>query len=69
MTKRIKECIPLLLENRDLTSDDVKAATEEIMQGEETASQVAVIPIALEKEGETVSEVTAFAQVIREFRR
>lgn len=66
---RIKECIPLLLENRDLTSNDAKSAMKEIMQGEATPSQIAAFLIALKKKGETVDEVTAFAQVMREFSR
>src|SRR5207245_9603462 len=63
----IKECIPLLLENHELTSDQAKATMKEIMSGEATSSQVAAFLIGLKKKRETADEVTALAQVMREF--
>src|SRR3989441_3650974 len=65
----IKECIPLLLENHELTSDQAKATMKEIMSGEATSSQVAAFLIGLKKKRETADEVTALAQVMREFSR
>src|SRR5207245_3123589 len=64
-----KECIPLLLENHELTSDQAKATMKEIMSGEATSSQVAAFLIGLKKKRETADEVTALAQVMREFSR
>src|SRR2546427_2703385 len=65
----IKECIPLLLENHELTSDQAKATMKEIMSGEATSSQVAAFLIGLKKKRETADEVAALAQVMREFSR
>ncbi len=65
----IRECIPLLLENHELTSDQAKATMKEIMSGEATSSQVAAFLIGLKKKQETADEVTALAQVMREFSR
>jgi anthranilate phosphoribosyltransferase len=63
----IRECIPLLLENHELTSEQARATMKEIMSGEATSSQVAAFLIGLKKKRETVEEVTALAQVMREF--
>src|SRR5438094_9155177 len=63
----IKECIPLLLENHELTPDQAKTTMTEIMSGEATSSQVAAFLIGLKKKRETADEVTALAQVMREF--
>src|SRR6266581_1943749 len=65
----IKECIPLLLENHELTPDQAKTTMKEIMSGEATSSQVAAFLIGLKKKRETADEVTALAQVMREFSR
>src|SRR2546427_2059563 len=65
----IRECIPLLLENHELTPDQAKATMKEIMSGEATSSQVAAFLIGLKKKRETADEVTALAQVMREFSR
>ncbi len=65
----IRECIPLLLENHELTSDQAKASMKEIMSGEATSSQVAAFLIGLKQKRETADEVTALAQVMREFSR
>ena len=65
----IRECIPLLLENHELTTDQAKATMKEIMSGEATSSQVAAFLIGLKKKRETTDEVTALAQVMREFSR
>jgi anthranilate phosphoribosyltransferase len=65
----IRDCIPLLLENHELTPDQAKATMKEIMSGEATSSQVAAFLIGLKKKRETVDEVTALAQVMRDFSR
>lgn len=69
MSAIIKDCIPLLLENRELTPDQAKTAMKEIMSGNATPTQVAAFLIALKKKGETVNEITALAEVMREFAR
>src|SRR3989449_10525182 len=65
----IRECIPLLLENHESTPDQAKATMKAIMSGEATSSQVAACLIGLKKKRETADEVTALAQVMREFSR
>ncbi|TMI20782.1 anthranilate phosphoribosyltransferase [Candidatus Bathyarchaeota archaeon] len=65
----IKDCIPLLLENHELTPDQAKTTMREIMSGKATSSQVAAFLIGLKKKRETADEVTALAQVMREFSR
>jgi anthranilate phosphoribosyltransferase len=62
----IKECIPILLENQELAPEQAKSAMREMMTGEATPSQVAAFLIGLKKKGETVEEMTALAQVVRE---
>ena len=62
----IKECIPILLENQELAPEMAESAMREIMTGEATPSQVAAFLISLKKKGETVEEMTALAQVVRE---
>ena len=63
----IRECIPVLLDNQDLTSDEARSAMREIMSGEATPAQVAAFLVALKKKRETVEEVTALAETMREF--
>ena len=65
----IRECIPVLLDNQDLTSDEARSAMREIMSGEATPAQVAAFLVALKKKRETVEEVTALAETMREFSR
>ena len=65
----IRECIPVLLDNQDLTSDEARSAMREIMSGEATPAQVAAFLVALKKKRETVEEVVALAETMREFSR
>ncbi len=65
----IKDCIPVLLENQDLTGEQANGAMKEIMSGEATPAQIAAFLVALKKKGETVEEITALARVMREFSR
>ncbi len=65
----IKECIPLLLENHELTPAQARDTMREIMSGEATPSQVAAFLIGLKKKRETADEITALAQVMRDFSR
>ncbi len=69
MSKTIRECIPLLLENQNLSRDQAREAMKEIMSGQATPAQVSAFLIGLKKKGETVDEITALAEVMREFSR
>ena len=65
----IREYIPILLENHDLTREQAEAAMMDIMTGQATPSQVSAFLIGLKKKGETVDEITAIARVMRTFCR
>src|SRR5947209_4269482 len=65
----IREYIPVLLENHDLTREQAEAAMMEIMNGQATPSQISAFLIGLKKKGETVDEITAIARVMRTFSR
>jgi anthranilate phosphoribosyltransferase len=65
----IRECIPSLLEERHLTFQEARLAMREIMSGEATPAQVAAFLVALKRKRETVEEVTALAETMREFSR
>ena len=65
----IREYIPVLLENHDLTPEQAESAMMDIMTGQATPSQISAFLIGLKKKGETVDEITAIAQVMRSFGR
>lgn len=68
-TAGIRECLPSLLENSDLTTEQAQAAMYEIMSGKATPAQIGAFLVGLMKKGETVEEITAFARVLRRFSR
>ena len=55
-----------LLERRDLTHTDMLELMQGIMGGQLTAAQIAAVLVALRVKGETVVEIAAAAQVMRE---
>jgi anthranilate phosphoribosyltransferase len=55
-----------LLERRDLTHADMLALMRHIMGGQLTAAQIAAVLVALRVKGETVTEIAAAAEVMRE---
>jgi anthranilate phosphoribosyltransferase len=55
-----------LLERRDLTHADMLDLMQHIMGGQLTAAQIAAVLVALRVKGETVSEIAAAAEVMRE---
>src|SRR6266487_1217032 len=65
----IREYIPVLLENHDLTREQAESAMMDIMTGQATPSQISAFLIGLKKKGETVDEITAIARVMRSFGR
>lgn len=60
------QIINTLLSGQDLTRDAMLALTRSIMSGEYTPVQVAGILVALRAKGETVTEIAAAAEVMRE---
>ncbi len=65
----IREIIPVLLENNDLGLNQAKVAMREIMSGEATPAQTAAFLVGLKTKGETLEEVIAMAEVMREYSR
>lgn len=61
-----KDALHLLLERRDLTHGQMLDIMRQIMSGALTPVQIAGILIALRMKGETVDEIAAAAEVMRE---
>lgn len=61
----IQAAIQRILEGADLTSGEVSACLEEIVDGTATQSQIAGLLVGLRKKGETVEEIAAFAATLR----
>jgi anthranilate phosphoribosyltransferase len=62
----IKDAIKKVVERTDLTRPEALSVMDEIMKGEATPSQIASLITAMRMKGETVDEITAFAQKMRE---
>jgi anthranilate phosphoribosyltransferase len=60
------EALSLLAEGQDLSQELAKGAMDELMNGESTPSQIGAFLMGLRAKGETIEEVTAFAQAMRE---
>jgi len=61
----LKEAILKVVQRQDLTAEEMTAAMEAIMGGEATDAQIAAFITALRMKGETVTEITAAARVMR----
>ena len=62
----IQQAIQAILEHQDLTREEMNAVMRIIMTGEATAAQIGGFLIGLRMKGETVDEITAAAEVMRE---
>ena len=62
----ISQAIALAVDRRDLSREDMRAVMRQIMSGGATPEQVAGFMVALRMKGETVDEITAAAEVMRE---
>ncbi len=62
----IQTAIAEVIEQRDLTTEDMRSVMRIIMTGEATQAQIGGFLIGLRMKGETVDEITAAAQVMRE---
>lgn len=66
MTDMIKEALHEVINGRDIDYDMAKEVMKEIMSGEASEIQMASYLTALRMKGETITEITASAQVMRE---
>jgi len=62
----LAEALRPLLERRNLSRGDMRLAMRDLMTGAATPSQVAGFLVALRMKGETVDEIAAAAEVMRE---
>jgi anthranilate phosphoribosyltransferase len=62
----VQQALQQLIERRDLTQAEMHAAMMAVMTGEATPAQIGAFLVALRMKGETVAEITAAAQVMRE---
>jgi anthranilate phosphoribosyltransferase len=62
---QIKDAIALLVEGRDLTREQARSAMSAIMEGKASEAQIASLVTALRMKGETVAEITGFAETMR----
>lgn len=66
MTISYKDALQRLLESRDLSHDEMLDVMRQVMGGELTQAQIAGFLIAMRIKGETVDEIAAAAEVMRE---
>ena len=62
----LQTAIRTLVERRDLSADDMRAVMRAIMTGQATPAQIGGFLVALRMKGETVDEIAAAAEVMRE---
>ncbi|KJR43007.1 anthranilate phosphoribosyltransferase [Candidatus Magnetoovum chiemensis] len=62
----IKEAINILVQEIDLSEEEMTECMNEIMEGKATDAQIGAFLTALRIKGETVDEITAAAKVMRE---
>jgi len=63
----VKEAISKLIAKIDLSQDEARNVMKEIMSGTATPAQIGAFLTALRLKGETIEEITAFAEIMREF--
>lgn len=61
----IKEAIIKLSDGKNLTREESSLTADTIMRGEATPSQIGALLIALRLKGETIEEITGFAEQMR----
>ncbi len=62
----IREGLTKVIERENLSYDEMRSIFDEIMSGEATPAQMAAFLTALRMKGETIEEITACAEVMRE---
>ncbi len=66
MSMTMQEAIKAVTEKRDLTAEEMNATMQLIMTGEATPAQVGGFLVGLRMKGETIDEIAAAANVMRE---
>lgn len=61
----IIEAIAAVVNGKDLDKEMAAAVMDEIMSGEATQAQIGSFLTALHIKGETIDEITAFAEIMR----
>ena len=61
----IQNALKFLVNRQDLTSQQMTAVMQQIMAGKATPSQIGGFLVALQMKGETITEITAAAEVMR----
>ena len=61
----IADAIKAVVEGRDLSSDEVEAAMDAVLEGNASASQIAAFVVALRMKGESAAEIAAAARSLR----
>ena len=62
----IQTAIAALAEGKDLERADARAVMNAVMTGEATSAQIGALLMGLRAKGETVAEITGFAEAMRE---
>lgn len=62
----IQQAIQAVISHQDLSRDEMTAVMHQIMTGEATPAQIGGFLVGLRMKGETIDEITAAAQVMRE---
>ncbi len=62
----IKEAIRVIIANQNLKQEEAYQIAGEIMSGNVTDAQIAALLVALRLKGETIDEITGFAEAMRE---
>jgi anthranilate phosphoribosyltransferase len=63
----IRDSTQKLVEGASLTYEESREVMKEIMQGQATNAQIAAFLTALRMKGETVEEITAFAEIMKAY--
>jgi len=67
MTINVQEALQRTIEHREIFHDEMLAVMRQIMNGEVTPVMIAALTVGLRVKKETVGEIAAAAQVMREF--
>lgn len=63
----IRDSTQKLVDGANLTYEESREVMKEIMQGQATSAQIAAFLTALRMKGETVEEIAAFAEIMKEY--